>query len=61
MPKTFLDTAIPIILVLIMLGFIWAKGKKHWIALYEWLREVFKSKKPKAESNSNSYSYIDYE
>jgi len=60
MPESFLDTAIPIVLILIVLGFLWSKLNKPFIKLFEWLKENLKSKKHK-EPKSNTYSYIDYE
>lgn len=55
----FLDTAIPIILLIIVVGFLWSKLGKHIIKLVEWLREMFKSKKNKDEPRT--YSYVEYD
>ena len=55
----FIDTAIPFILIAIVIGFIWSKFGKHFAKLFEWLKETFKSKKHKTE-NPNMYEYIDY-
>jgi len=59
MAGSFIDTAIPIVLILIVVGFIWAKGHKHFIKLFEWIKELFKSKKHKQENST--YDYIDYQ
>ena len=56
---SFIDTAVPIVLILIVIGFIWAKGHKHFIKLFEWIRGFFKTKKNKSEPST--YEYIDYQ
>ena len=62
MAESWIDTAVPIILVTITAVFFWIKLKlgKYAIKLIEWLKENFKSKKHK-EQNLNQYEYIDYE
>jgi len=56
----FLDTAIPIILIVIVIGFIWVKFKKPITQLYEWIKDTMRSKKHKQE-NPNTYSYVEYD
>ena len=60
--KSFIDTAIPIVLVIIAAGFFWVKLKlgKHMTKLIEWIKENTKSKK-QSEENPNTYSYVDYD
>lgn len=57
--SNFIDTAIPYILLLIVIFFIWSKFRKHIKKLFEWIKELLKSKKHK-EPSANTYEYVDY-
>ena len=61
MPKSWIDSAVPIVLILAVVVFFWIKLKmgKYAIKLIEWMKDTFKSKKHK-EGPSNSYEYIEY-
>jgi len=56
----FIDTAVPFVLIAIVIGFLWSRFGKHFIKLFEWIKEQLKSKRHKSE-NPNSYEYIDYQ
>jgi len=60
MAQTFLDTAIPIVLILIVVGFIWSKFGKHLARLFEWIKDMFRSKRHRAE-NPKTYEYVEYD
>ena len=61
MPQSFIDTAIPYVLIGAVAIFFWIKLKMgKWAGkLIEWIKENTKKKHP-AEENSNQYEYIDY-
>jgi len=63
MPGTWIDTAVPIILVGGTFIFFYIKLKLYRFAgqALEWMKENFKSKKAKAEGNINTYETIEYE
>jgi hypothetical protein len=57
---SFIDTAIPIILIAVVVFFLWGKLGKHIISLYETIKVWFKPKH-KAVENPNTYDIIEYD
>ena len=55
-----LNVAVPYILIVIVIGFVWSKFNKPIKELYETISTWLKPKHKK-ETDSNYYNYIDYE